>query len=174
MTFFIQGLGLAASLCAIVSAQFRSRHNLMAFQLASGLLWAAHFFLLGAQTGAASAVVSLLRTGLFASEKAGARRRFWLWLFLALYCLLPFITWQGAASLLAGAANCFTTMALWCRDTRQTRRWLLADAPCWLLYDLCIGSWSGVLAETVALGSYLAAILRLDRGPRRNAQKEKE
>lgn len=167
MSLFIQCLGLTGSLCATVSAQFRSRRPMMALQLLSCCLWAAHFSLLGAWTGAANALLSLARTALFASEKAWARRPVWLWLFLGLCCLNPLLTWQGPASLLAGAASCFTTAALWCRDMRHTRRWLLADAPCWLLYDLCVGSWTGAAVEAAAFLSYLWAIFRLDRSPRR-------
>lgn len=162
----IQCIGFAGSFAAMISAQFRTRKIMLLLQTVSCLLWMIHYGALGALTGAISGLISLGRTLLFAYEKPWANKKYWLLLFLG-FCLANIaFTWEGPQSLLAGAASCFTTLGVWMPDMKKTRLCFLADAPCWLCYSFLAGSWSGVLVESIAIISYISAIIRLDL-PRR-------
>ena len=37
---------------------------------------------------------------------------------------------------------------------------LACASPCWLIYDILVGSWGGVLNESITLGSILLSIYR--------------
>jgi hypothetical protein len=46
------------------------------------------------------------------------------------------VTWQGAPSLLAGAAATLSTLGRMQLNDTSLRLWLLASAPIWLAHDL--------------------------------------
>ncbi len=168
MNWTAQIIGAAGSLCAIVSAQFKRRKHLMLMQLLSCVFLILHYTMLGALTGAVSGGISLLRVLLFSANRSWAKKPVCLWSVLLLCTLNVAITWHGVASLLAGIASCCTTLALWNKDMQRTRLWFLADAPCWLVYNILVHSLSGIIAEVIAMISYSIAIVRLDLAKRNN------
>ncbi len=159
----IQVLGFAGCGAAMISAQFRTRKTMLLFQLVSCILWVAHYGMLGAMTGAVSGVLSLVRVLLFSLDTKCSRHPVCLVAILCACGANAVLTWAGIESLFAGLASCFTTIALWSKDMKHTRRWLLLDSPCWFLYDAMTCSVSGMILEGVAFVSYLLAIYRLDR-----------
>ena len=71
------------------------------------------------------------------------------------------MTWQGLISLLPYAAVVGTTITYWTDNAQKIRLGNLAcGSPCWLVYDALIGSWAGVLNESITLGSILVSIWR--------------
>jgi len=158
----IQLIGFTGSTLAAVSVQFKSRRTMMLMQLLSCVFWVIHYGTLGAVTGAVSGILSFLRVAVMSSDKPWASGKRCLWLFLSLFLLNVVFTWSGPESILVGIASCCTTNALWTRDMRKSRLWFLADAPCWLVYNIVTGSVSGIIVESFALLSYISAIIRHD------------
>ena len=82
-----------------------------------------------------------------------------------LICLLQltalYFTWDGWLSLLPVAANMAATVGGYTRDGRKIRLvGMLVNSPLWIVYDLLVGSWAGILDEIVSEASMLLSICR--------------
>lgn len=158
-----QALGLLGSLIVLSSVQFNNRKIILAAQAVACTMWMVHYGILGAATAAATNIISFARSIVFSyNDRPWAKKKFWLWLFLVLFVLNSFVTWEGTRSILPAVAMCLTTLALWTHDMKKTRFLYLANSPCWLSYDLICGSYSTALVEAVALISYILAVWRYD------------
>lgn len=67
----------------------------------------------------------------------------------------------GAYAVLPCGASLVTVFTNWSFDSRKIRLGkLLLSCPAWVLYDLHVGSFSGILCELTVMGSALLAVLR--------------
>ena len=130
-------------------------------QFASYLCYTVHLLLLGAVTGGVSYLINTFRSLCLGSSWKFARSR---WM-CAVICLAQVIamtlTWSGWISLLPVAANIAATLAGYTRDGQKIRlAGMFINSPLWILYDILVGSWAGVLDEAVTEGSILLSIFR--------------
>ena len=68
---------------------------------------------------------------------------------------------SGAANLIGIIVR--NALLMKCRDWNAQKIRLgnlICGSPCWLIYDALIGSWAGVLNESITLGSILVSIWR--------------
>lgn len=161
--FLIQAIGFLAVIMYLVSFQFKSNRTLVSFQLAGNLLFALQFLLLGAASGCLSLIVSCIRNILLLNRGRWGwiQRKSFAVTFCACYCLVAAITWEGALSLLALLPSLAGTLSFWSNSARIIRSAnLFCACPCWLLYDIFVGSWGGVLNEVITMTSILISIYR--------------
>ena len=79
----------------------------------------------------------------------------------ALQLLTLMVTWSGWMSVLPVAANIAATAAGYTHNPRKIRVvGMLVNSPLWIVYDILVGSWAGILDEAVSEGSILISILR--------------
>ena len=79
-------------------------------------------------------------------------------------------TWQNAWDLLPIAGSILSTVALWMKKEKNIRLISLTVGPCWLIYNLVKGAWSGALNEVLAMTSIVIGLLRNDTGTDRKAK----
>ena len=159
----IQAIGFLGVIFFIISYQIRSNRMLFLMQMLGTAMFCCQFLILGAYTGAVNLIIIIARNALL------MKVRRWRWVrsrgvlggFLLLACAGAAVTWQGWISLLPLAAVLATTIAYWTDNAQKIRLGnLVCGSPCWLVYDLLIGSWGGVLNEAITLGSILVSIRR--------------
>ena len=159
----IQGIGFVGVLFFILSYQIKSNKMLFLMQLLGTATFCCQFLLLGATSGAANLIGIIVRNALL------MKYRDWAWIrskwteivFLIFFTIAFIATWQGPISLLPYAAVVGTTIAYWTDNAQKIRLGnLVCGSPCWLVYDALIGSWAGVLNESITLGSILVSIWR--------------
>lgn len=161
--FLIQGIGFLGVLMFLISYHIRSNRGLYLTQALGSALFCLQFFLMGRYTGSLSLVVILIRDLLLAASRRYPRllRREWIWFFSALCVAVLVITWAGPISLLPFAALLSSTVLYWSDNARLIRLVNLAVAsPCWLVYDILIGSWGGIVNELITLASILLSVYR--------------
>lgn len=158
----IQGIGLAALLIAISIFQTNKRKTMLILGMTACLLWSAHFFLLGAATGAAMNLSGAVRSYVYYRVRPTARNRWVLWLFIGIVFVLTAITWQGMISLLPLAASVLNLVAYWQTKTKTIRRLAFMSSPPWLVYDAAAGSYPGVAVEILLMTSNLIGQYRFD------------
>jgi len=161
--FLIQAIGFLAVIMYLVSFQFKSNRALFSCQLVGNLLFALQFLLLGAASGALNLLVSCLRNILLLNRSrwAWVRGRGFAAVFCACYCAVTLLTWEGPLSLLALIPSLSGTLSFWTNNARTIRLAnLFCACPCWLVYDILIGSWGGILNETITMVSILISIYR--------------
>lgn len=160
---FIQAIGFVGVLFFILSYQIKSNKMLFLMQLLGTAMFCCQFILLGAYSGAANLIGIIVRNALL------MKCREWKWVkskwvvavFLAFFTAAFILTWQGPVSLLPYAAMVVTTIAYWTDNAQKIRLGnLVCGSPCWLVYDALIGSWAGVLNETITLVSIFVSIWR--------------
>ena len=90
------------------------RKKLLLAKLIADSLWGVQYALLGGYTGAAIALIGVLRSIVFLNEdKKWASGKKWLIIFLLLSIASAFFTYKGAASLLPVLASLLAVLSFW-------------------------------------------------------------
>ena len=168
---FIQLIGFIGLLMNVTSFQYNTNKQIVGFQLVGCLFWTAHFILLGqlpgnaaAYTGAALNTLCIFRNSVFFMRpKPWAAHPAWLYVFCTCAVLCGIFTWGGALSSLSTVAMLFSTTALYVQNTTLTRRLLVVNSICWLIFDILTLSIPGTVGEIFSLVSIGIAMYRFDR-----------
>lgn len=159
----IQGIGFVGVIFYIVSYQVKSNKGLYVYQLLGSLSFMIQFVLLGGITGCFGLMITILRNFLL------ARIDKWTWVkgkpvalgIMALSTLVTVCTWSGWLNLLPWLAVVGSTIGYWTNNARSIRLSnLVCASPCWLIYDVLLGSIGGVINESITLCSILVSIYR--------------
>lgn len=86
-----------------------------------------------------------------------------LYLFILFSWIAGLITWQGHISLLPVISTTFECFALWNQNTRHIRWLFLSARPTWVVYNLLVGSYVGLVTEAFIVSSIVVAIIRFDK-----------
>lgn len=71
------------------------------------------------------------------------------------------ITWSGWISLLPVIANIAATIGGYTHNARKIRTvGMFVNSPLWMIYDIIVGSWAGILDELISEISMLISIVR--------------
>ena len=158
---WIQLIGVAGTLLFFLSYQCRSNRNLFRVQLLSYLFYTAHLLLLGAVTGGVSYMINTLRSFCLGSRWKFAYSRAMCVIICAMQLAALALTWSGWISILPVAANIAATLGGYTHNPRKIRiAGMFVNSPLWIVYDLCVGSWAGILDEAVTEGSMILSIIR--------------
>ena len=159
----IQAIGFAGVIFFIFSYQIKSNRALFLMQLLGTGMFTIQFILLGAYTGAINLMIIILRNALL------LKVRDWKWVkskhtmfaLIALSIIGASFSWSGLISLLPLTATAGTMVAYWTDNAQKIRLGnLVCGSPCWLTYDILIGSLGGILNESITLISVLISIKR--------------
>ncbi|MBQ9773790.1 MAG: YgjV family protein [Clostridia bacterium] len=170
-----QGIGVCATILAILSFQQKTQKSIVFFQLLNNVLWTAHFLMLGAWAGGLLNAIGIFR-GLvfcFRGEKEWARSPVWYGVFSLAFIGASVFAWiqgDGALALLPLAGMLFTTVSLSLRDPFRVRVISFFSSPCWLTYNIINASIPGAFTEIFMMCSILIGILRIDL-PRMRAER---
>ena len=160
---FIQMIGFAGVLFFLVSYQVRSNRLLFALQTLGCLTFCLQFALRGAYSGCLSLLDNIVRNIMLTkyNDSPLVRWKGWIAVFSGLCLAIAFLTWSGPASLLPVAGTAAGTAAYWTNNARRIRVVNLGVAcPCFLLYDGIVGSWGGVLNESITMAAIVVSIIR--------------
>ncbi len=158
-----QIIGVLGLVCSLLSFQMKRRKWIMAFQIIASLSFSTQLFLLGAITGGCVDMISFIRTVIFSQNgKKWASSPVWLYVFIGIMIVAGLFTWKDAWDILPIAGSVLSTIALWMKSEKKIRLVSLAVGPCWLIYNLKKGAWSGALNEVLAMASIVIGLLRND------------
>ncbi len=161
---FAQIIGVFGLICSLLSFQMKNRKWIMAFQMTASLSFSTQLFMLGAVTGGCVDMISFIRTMIFSqNSKKWASSPVWLYVFIVIMILTGILTWQNAWDILPIAGSILSTVALWMKREKHIRLISLTVGPCWLVYNLVKGAWSGALNEVLAMTSIVIGLIRNDR-----------
>ena len=157
----IQGIGLIGTILFFLSYQCRSNKTLFRIQFVSYLCYTVHLLLLRAVTGGISYILNTIRSFCLGSKNRFLRS----WPMCAVLCALqvaaPVFTWGGGWSVLPVAANIAATIGGYTYNAKTIRMvGLCVNSPLWVIYDVAVGSWAGILDEAASSGSVLVSIAR--------------
>ncbi|PIN69412.1 hypothetical protein COV93_05560 [Candidatus Woesearchaeota archaeon CG11_big_fil_rev_8_21_14_0_20_43_8] len=162
----IQGIGIIALIFVVLSFQSKKRYGILMFLWIAQSFFAVHFGLLEAWTAVAMNIIAAVRTYIFSQKdiRGWASKRCWPYLFIILFIAVGPFTWDGYHTLLPIIAQVIESIALWKRSPRIIRIMMLFPRPFWVVYNLMVGSYAGILTEIFVSVSILIGIYRYDSG----------
>ena len=158
---FIQGIGFIGTLLFFVSFQCRTNRSLFRVQFLSYLFYTVHLLLLGAVTGAVSYIINTFRSVCLGSKWKFAQRKEMCWIICLMQAAALIFTWSGWLSLLPVAANIAATIGGYTHNAQKIRiAGMAINSPLWIIYDIIVGSWAGILDEVVSEISMAISVWR--------------
>lgn len=157
----IQGIGLVGTLLFFLSFQFKDNKTLFRVQFLSYLFYTVHLFMLGAVTGAISYIINTLRSVFLGSSSVFLKGKSMCVILCAAQLAVLYFTWAGWISILPVAANIGSTIGGYTHNPQKVRiAGMFVNSPLWIIYDIIIGSWAGILDEVVTEASIIISIIR--------------
>jgi len=169
MYIIAQVFGFLAAAFCILSFQQNKHKNIIALQLLGGISFTIHFCLLGihgekaAFTAAAMNLVDVARSLVYINRGKKWADHVWWVLVFSLMCVLSCIlTWGGPISLLSMGGMILTTISFYLQNPAKVRLVSLPASLLWILNNLFVRSYSGILTEGFNIFSMIIAMLRHD------------
>ena len=158
-----QAVGLVGIMCSLISFQQKERKWVLVFQMTASAMFCLQLFMVGAITGGCIDSISFVRTAVFSqNDKKWASSPVWLWVFIAAMIATGILTWQDGWSILPIIGSVLSTIALWMKKPRNIRMISLFVGPCWLVYNLIHGAYTGAVNEALAMTSIIIGMIRYD------------
>lgn len=157
----IQLFGLISTVLYFVSYQCRDNKKLFRFQFLSYLIYTIHFLLLGAITGGISYIINMFRSIFLGCDWKPGRSKAMCVFLCALQGVTLIFTWDGWLSLLPIVANIASTIGGYTYNPRKIRAaGIFVNSPLWLVHNIFVGSWAGVLDEIISESSMIISVVR--------------
>lgn len=158
---FIQVIGLIGTALFFLSFQCKSNKNLFRVQFLSYLFYTVHLILLGAITGGISYIINTFRSFCLGSKIEFARSKKMCVIICIMQMAVLAVTWSGWISFLPVAANIVSTIGGYTHNARKIRIvGMFVNSPLWIIYNIIVGSWAGILDEVVSEISMIISIIR--------------
>ena len=159
--FFVQAIGFVGTILFFLSYQCKSNKNLFRVQFVSYLCYTVHLLLLGATTGGISYILNTVRSFCLGSKHAFLKGKTMCGIICILQLVALLLTWENWWSVLPVAANIAATIGGYTYNARKIRVvGMFINSPLWIVYDIIVGSWAGILDEIVTEASMIISILR--------------
>ena len=157
----IQLIGVCGTLLFFLSYQFKDNKTLFRVQFFSYLLYTIHLILLGAFTGGLSYMINTFRSICLGSDWKFAKTN----KMCVIICIMQMgalcLTWGGWASILPVAANIAATVGGYTHNPKKIRAaGIFINSPLWIIYDIIVGSYAGILDEVVSEASMILSVVR--------------
>lgn len=157
----IQCIGFLGTILFFLSFQFKNNKTLFRVQFFSYLLYTIHLIMLGAVTGGISYIINTFRSICLGSKNAFAKSNQMCCIICALQIIALAITWSGWISVLPILANIASTIGGYTHNGKKIRiAGMFINSPLWIIYDILVGSWAGILDEVVSEASMIISVKR--------------
>lgn len=169
---WIFGAGAMASL--IVMNQVKKREGMLAAKLSADVFWGAHYLCLGAIGGMIPNIVGIFRELVYMNRKKHkwASSPLWPALFVTVIFLLGLRSFKSAINILPITGSCCATLVLWFQRPRLTKFVLIFVSAAFLVYDVFVGSYIGIINEIFGISSAIIYFSREAIEKRREKNEE--
>ena len=158
---FIQAVGILGTALFFLSYQCKQTKNLFRVQFVSYLCYTLHLLMLGAIIGGISYVLNTLRSFCLGSKYTFLKSKLMCAIICALQVITLIFTWDKWWSVLPVAANIAATIGGYTHNGQKIRiAGMFINSPLWIIYDILVGSWAGILDEIVTEASMIISIIR--------------
>ena len=157
---WIFGIGAMISLFCIY--QQKDRKKLILCKLCADVCWSIHYFCLGAYGGIVPNFVGIFRELTFVQRD----RKKWASLpivpvfFILLNWGIGAFTFRAPINILPIAASTFVTVSLWLRSPKLTKAISIPVSLTFLIYDIFVGSYIGIVNESIAIVSICISFIK--------------
>ncbi len=168
---FVWILGIGAMVSLFVSHQQKSRKGILMGKLCADLFWAAHYICLGAFAGMIPNAIGIFREVVFINRKQYRFKGKNLIpiAFILVNITLGTLSFEQWFDILPILASAFVTFSLWIDNPRLTKGISIPVSTAFLIYDVFVHSYMGVINESIAIVSIL--IFFIKNGRKENVSK---
>ena len=160
---FGQLIGFLGTAMVALGMQCKSYNKVVFVRTANAFISALHYLLIGGYTGMA---VNLASVGSNVIYWDRIRRKkstlVYQILFGTLFVVLGCLSWHGPISLLVVAAKLISSVSMGINNTKVIRILNLFSTPCWLMYNIFVGSIAGMCSDVLMLTSIIIGLIRVD------------
>lgn len=162
MKFVAQLFGIGAMVSLFLIYQQKSRKRIIFVKLCADICWVVHYFCLGGWAGMIPNFVGIFRELVFINRKTKRWASIVIWpiIFILINWGLGFRTFNTLFNILPIAASTFVTLSLWIDNPRLTKIISIPVSLAFLIYNIFVGSYVGVINETIAIGSIIISFAR--------------
>lgn len=155
-----QMLGFIYAFFLLLSSWGRYKNQILILQTLAFFFKGLHYYLLGGLSGFLTSLISMLRNLLFTKLKS---HYLWTIFFITLYVIIGIFTYQNFGSILPVLATIIYTIII-NKNKASLLRWgLFVTSFIWLIYNVYILSYSGIITQIIILISNIIAIIKLDK-----------
>ncbi|EWY37570.1 hypothetical protein N825_17240 [Skermanella stibiiresistens SB22] len=144
----------------------KDRRAILAVQAFATVMFGIHYGLLGAWSGAAMCVMTLVQAASSLPRERNKVTTVLFWSTVPMIALLTILTWNGLASAGAAFGMAMATLGRWQTDTFKLRGFFVLCSLGWGTHNMTVGSPFGLASDTMCLVSNLWR-LRGELGVRR-------
>ena len=157
----IQAVGILGTILFFLSYQCKRNKNLFRIQFVSYLCYTVHLLMLGANTGGISYILNTVRSFCLGSKNDFLKGKMMCLIICILQVLTLLFTWDGWWSILPVFANIAATIGGYTYNARKIRVvGIFVNSPLWIVYDIVVGSWAGIIDEIFSEASMIISIYR--------------
>ncbi len=157
----IQMIGFVGTGLFFLSFQCKNNKKLFRIQFVSYLCYTIHLLLLGAVTGGISYIINTVRSFCLGSNYEFLRSKKMCIVLCLLQVCAMYFTWGGWLSVLPVVANIASTIGGYTHNAKKIRMaGMFINSPLWIIYNIMVGSWAGILDEVVSELSMIVSIIR--------------
>lgn len=162
--YFIQSLAVIAVIFYLASYHAKTRKGILVIQSIGALIWTLHFLLISAWTGALVTFTGGTFTVvfLFKGKNKILSNNFVLYLSILTLGIFTFITWKGFYSIFPFIGVSSIMIAKWQNKPNTIRALCIPNSILWIFYDVVIGSYGSIIAESLIIGSILLSLVKKD------------
>ena len=158
-----QLIGVLGTIAVVIGMQQKKYNRIVFCKILNEFFASIHYFLIGGYTGMVINLASCLTNGVYWYRiTKGKSTLIFQILFGALFVTLGALSWQGAISIFVVLAKLISSVSLGIKTPRTIRFLNLISNPCWLVYNLYMGSVAGIITDSLVLASTIIAVVRLD------------
>ena len=158
-----QVIGFLGTIVVVIGMQQKQYKRIVLCKIGNEFLSSVHYLLLGGYTGMLANLASCLTNGCyyFRIKKGKSTLPFQI-AFGAMFVVIGALSWHGPISIFVVLAKLLSSVALGMKHPRTIRILNLISNPCWLIYNIYMGSFAGMLTDSMVILSVAIAIVRLD------------
>lgn len=158
-----QILGFIGTIIIVIGMQQKKYKHIVLCKIGNEFFAAIHYLLLGGYTGMAANLASCLTNGCyyFRIKKGKSTLPFQI-AFGCMFVVIGILSWHGPISIFVVLAKLISSVSLGIKNSRAIRILNLISNPCWLVYNIYMGSIAGIITDSLVIASVLIAVVRLD------------
>lgn len=157
MNIIAQLFGIGATVSLFLIYQQKTRKGMLAAKLSADIFWVIHYLLLGGYAGAIPNGVGILREVIFIQRKKKRWASCFIFpvIFICINLTLGIFSYKEPYDLLPIIASAAVTLSLWIDRPRMTKIISIPVSLAFMVYDLFVLSYVGVVNEAIAICSII-------------------
>lgn len=147
-----------------LSLQFKKRSKVLKTQIVANTFYALEYLMLNAYAGVNNSLFGISRSLLFyiCHKKKKKCPPYVATIFLTLIVIFGFVSYTDVFSILPVIISIIFFVALYTEDMKLYRKVAAIASFLWIIYNIAVGAYVGIIDSTVELISALVAIYRFD------------